>query len=371
MSNHTSRHMAPSTDTPSKNSSTKTAAMNSSSDHTTASHTVATTPTPRRDQKKIPLAIKIGASLIAVLILGSAGYLIWRHLTGAAQAKEQISAAIASVSENDAAIVPLNNTITSDLGTKTSEELTKINDAAKKSISSLDEAQTHVNNARSLDEFMTDDERAVVQALQDSIDQRHKLIEAGAEVLTVDIGALDAKAFLTQAMEKAVSADSNIEKSVKAAAEYAKSLAKEESSVTDAQVPIDYDKAALDDITAAQGFENNAEQAFSQADYSVYTKYLAARKDAINALMEADTYIASGDFDKAQTSIEDYNKRETASSDLAKQLPETPDVFLSESYDAALKKPLDTYKAIAEKLAATDGKVRNYQGLAAGGSKKA
>ncbi|WP_028263614.1 hypothetical protein [Atopobium fossor] len=362
MSSQTSRHMATASDSSSKNSKAQDSFVDGSTSKS---------PTPRRDQKKIPLAIKIGASLIALVILGSAGYLIWRHLTGAAQAKEQIAAAISSVSKSDAAIVPLNNTISSDLGVKTSEELTKIRDDAKKSTSSLDEAQAHVNNAKSLNEFMTDDERTVVQALQDSIDQRRKLIDAGSEVLTVDIGVLDAKTFLTQAMEKAVSADSHVEKSVEAAAEYAKSLAKEESSVDDANIPIGFDKSAMEDITAAQGFENNAEQAFSQTDYSVYTNYLTARKDAIQALLDADTHIAFGEFDKAQASIEDYNKREAAVADLAKQLPETPDAFLSEPYDSALKKSLDAYKEIAEKLAVTDEKVRNYQGLAAGGSKKA
>ena len=127
----------------------------------------------------------------------------------------------------------------------------------------------------------------------------------------------------------------------------------------------------MEDITEAQSFENAAEQAFSEADYSVYTKYLAARKDAIQVLMDSDNAIASGDFDSAQASIEDYNKREAASSELAQQLPETPDTFLSEAYEAALKKPLDTYKEIAEALAATDKKIRDYQGLAVGSSKKA
>ena len=362
MSKSTSRHIAADKSALSQNTDTSSASVDAS---------VSNTPTPRRDQKKIPLVIKIGASLIALIILGSAGYLIWRHLTGAAQAKEQISAAIASVSESDAAIVPLNNTITSDLGSKTSDELTKIKEAAKKSSSSLDDAQMHVGNALSLDEFMSDDERAVVKALQDSVDQRRKLIEAGEEVLTIDGGAFNAKALLTKAMEKAVSADSNIEKSVEAAAEYAKSLAGEESSVTDASVPVWFDKAAMEDITEAQSFENAAEQAFSEADYSVYTKYLAARKDAIQVLMDSDNAIASGDFDSAQASIEDYNKREAASSELAQQLPETPDTFLSEAYEAALKKPLDTYKEIAEALAATDKKIRDYQGLAVGSSKKA
>ncbi|WP_308805907.1 hypothetical protein [Atopobium minutum] len=190
MSKSTSRHIAADKSALSQNTDTSSASVDAS---------VSNTPTPRRDQKKIPLVIKIGASLIALIILGSAGYLIWRHLTGAAQAKEQISAAIASVSESDAAIVPLNNTITSDLGSKTSDELTKIKEAAKKSSSSLDDAQMHVGNALSLDEFMIDDERAVVKALQDSVDQRRKLIEAGEEVLTIDGGAFNAKALLTKA----------------------------------------------------------------------------------------------------------------------------------------------------------------------------
>lgn len=320
-------------------------------------------PHARSDRRRMPLAAKVALVCVALAALGFGAYVAWRHLAGARMARDEISAAIGDLSSSDEAIIPLNEAVSSPVGTYGADELAQISSDAEESVADLDSVEGRLETIRSLDEFLNDDDRAVVEALEESVSARRELVEHGTNLLDQEAALLTAQDCLDRSTEKALEADGHVEDSVAAAAQYALHLSGQESEVTDGNVPVGHDEAAAEAMSEAQDLLAQAKEAMPNADFSAYDDYYAKRAAAIAKLLEVDKAIASGDYAGGASLVEEYNALDAEAAQAAGALPQASSDVFEGAYDEVTGPIADGYAAAFDRAAEADERVRSYQGL--------
>ena len=301
--------------------------------------------------------------LAVVVALGTGGFFAWRFLTGGMQAREQINLAIKAVQEADTVIVEVNDAVSSPIGDTASFTDEQLSSGSRSATEALTRASDHISRARGLNEFLDDDQRAVLSALDDSISARKSMLGAGQVIVSVDASVGKARNLLEQSLAKAASADAKAREATTAANEYAKHLAGQASQQADANVPVTIDNEAISLLNEANDLLGQAKSAFGDADYSAYEAYLSKKLEAAQLMLEADSAILSGDFERAGECVTKYNEADAAASELAAALPATTnDVFL-DPYTRLTSAERESYLAAQQKATEADALVRKYQGV--------
>lgn len=316
-----------------------------------------------REKSGLPLAARMAIVLAVVVALGTGGFFAWRFLTGGMQAREQINLAIKAVQEADTVIVEVNDAVSAPIGDTASFTDEQLSTGSRAATEALTRASDHISRARSLNEFLDDDQRAVLSALDDSISARKSMLGAGQVIVSVDASVGKARNLLEQSLAKAASADAKAREATTAANEYAKHLAGQESQQADANVPVTIDNEVISFLNEANDLLGQAKSAFGDADYSAYEAYLSKKMEAAQLMLEADSAILSGDFEKAGECVTKYNETDAATSDLAAALPATTnDVFL-DPYTRLTSAERESYLAAQQKATEADALVRKYLGV--------
>ena len=316
-----------------------------------------------REKSGLPLAARMAIVLAVVVALGTGGFFAWRFLTGGMQAREQINLAIKAVQEADTVIVEVNDAVSAPIGDTASFTDEQLSTGSRAATEALTRASDHISRARSLNEFLDDDQRAVLSALDDSISARKSMLGAGQVIVSVDASVGKARNLLEQSLAKAASADAKAREATTAANEYAKHLAGQESQQTDANVPVTIDNEVISLLNEANNLLGQAKSAFGDADYSAYEAYLSKKVEAAQLMLEADSAILSGDFERAGECVTKYNETDAAASELAAALPATTnDVFL-DPYTRLTSAERESYLAAQQKATEADALVRKYLGV--------
>ena len=322
-------------------------------------------PTSRRDRRRLPLAARIAIVCALLIAAGAGGYFAWRQLEGAKEGHAQIDAAIEAMGKSDDSVLALNDAVggTTGDGTLSVDDLEGIAADAMAGLSNLDDVCARLDAARGFDQFLDDDDRGAIDALQSSADARRDLVTQGNEVLALRVSALRANESLDSAIDKAVEADGLVGKSVDAASAYAASISGGESDVTDASVPVDYDKQAASALKEATSLLSEAKEACPSADLSAYEAYLKQRTAAVAKLTEADQAIAAKDYEKAASLVKEYNKADAKASELAKALPDDASTIFSTAIESDLSSALAAYDQAFATVSSADQVIRGYQGV--------
>lgn len=316
-----------------------------------------------REKSGLPLAARMVIVLAVVVALGAGGFFAWRCLTGGMQAREQINLAIKAVQEADTVIVEVNDAVSSPIGDTASFTDEQLSSGSRSATEALMRASDNISRARGLNEFLDDDQRAVLSALDDSISARKSMLGAGQVIVSVDASVGKARNLLEQSLAKAASADAKAREAATAANEYAKHLAGQESQQADANVPVTIDNEAISLLNEANDLLGQAKSAFGDADYSAYEAYLSKKVEAAQLMLEADSAILSGDFERAGECVAKYNETDAAASELAAALPATTnDVFL-DPYTRLTSAERESYLAAQQKATEADALVRKYLGV--------
>lgn len=320
-------------------------------------------PHARRDRRHVPLLAKVLVTCSLLCAVGFGAYLGWRHLTGAQMARDEISAAIGDLASSDDAILPMDQAVNAQVGDYSADELTRIRDDATEALGHLDSAEARVRTIRSLDEFLNDEDRAVVDAMEKSIAARRELVDLGTDLLDEELALIEAQGLLDDSLAKALEADEHVASSVEAAGLYALSLSGQESEVSDPNVPVQHDNDAATALKEAQDLLAQAKERMPEADYSAYEDYYAKRASAVAKLLEADTAVAGGDYDGASSLVEEYNAFDGEAAAAAEAIPSDSTSVFEEAYVAATAQLATDYGEAFERTAAADAEVRAYQGL--------
>ena len=316
-----------------------------------------------REKSGLPLAARMAIVLAVVVAFGTGGFFAWRYLTGGMQAREQINLAIKAVQEADAVIVEVNDAVSAPIGDTASFTDEQLSTGSRAATEALTRASDHISRARSLNEFLDDDQRAVLSVLDDSISARKSMLGAGQVIVSVDASVGKARNLLEQSLAKAASADAKAREATTAANEYAKHLAGQESQQADANVPVTIDNEVISFLNEANDLLGQAKSAFGDADYSAYEACLSKKVEAAQLMLEADSAILSGDFERAGECVTKYNETDAAASQLAAALPATTnDVFL-DPYTRLTSAERESYLAAQQKATEADALVRKYLGV--------
>ena len=128
-------------------------------------------------------------------------------------------------------------------------------------------------------------------------------------------------------------------------------------------MPVTIDNEAISLLNEANDLLGQAKSAFGDADYSAYEAYLSKKLEAAQLMLEADSAILSGDFERAGECVTKYNEADAAASELAAALPATTnDVFL-DPYTRLTSAERESYLAAQQKATEADALVRRYQGV--------
>ena len=314
----------------------------------------------------IPLPALVAIILVAVVAAGFGGYMIWRQLTGAQAGHEKISAAIETMGKSDDSVIALNEAITDTSSSLDAAALEKVASNAQDGLANLGGVTSQLDVARGYDEFFTDDDRDAIKALESSAAARRDLVDSGCKVVGLRAKALRSRASLDEALGYAVDADAEVEESVKAASEYAKSISGQDSSVKHATVPVDHDKKAADLLQQATTALAAAKKECPSIDFSAYETYLKKKGEAVAKLTEVDQAIQKKDYEKAAKLVAEYNKLDDEAAKAAQKLPTDEDQLFSAAVEKDTKESLDAYNKAFEKVAAADAKIREYQGVQSG-----
>ena len=314
----------------------------------------------------IPLPALVAIILVAVVAVGFGGYMIWRQLTGAQAGHEKISAAIEAMGKSDDSVIALNEAITDTSSSLDAAALEKVASNAQDGLANLDGVTSQLDAARGYDEFFIDDDRDAIKALESSAAARRDLVDSGCKVVGLRAKALRSRASLDEALGYAVDADAEVEESVKAASEYAKSISGQDSSVKHATVPVDHDKKAADFLQQATTALDAAKKECPSIDFSSYETYLKKKGEAVAKLTEVDQAIQKKDYEKAAKLVAEYNKLDDEAAKAAQKLPADEDQLFSAAVEKDTKESLDAYNKAFEKVAAADAKIREYQGVQSG-----
>lgn len=316
-----------------------------------------------REKSGLPLTARMAIVLAVVVALGTGGFFAWRCLTGGMRAREQINLAIKAVQEADTVIVEVNDAVSSPIGDTASFTDEQLSSGSRSATEALVRASDNISRARGLNEFLDDDQRAVLSALDDSISARKSMLGAGQVIVSVDASVGKARNLLEQSLAQAASADAKAREATAAANEYAKHLAGQESQQTDANVPVTIDNEAISLLNEANDLLGQAKSAFGDADYGVYEAYLSKKLEAMQLMLDADSAILSGDFERAGECVTKFNEEDTAASELAAALPATTnDVFL-DPYTRLTSAERESYLAAQQKATEADALVRKYRGV--------
>ena len=314
----------------------------------------------------IPLPALVAIILVAVVAAGFGGYMIWRQLTGAQAGHEKISAAIEAMGKSDDSVIALNEAITDTSSSLDAAALEKVASNAQDGLANLDGVTSQLDAARGYDEFFIDDDRDAIKALESSAAARRDLVDSGCKVVGLRAKALRSRASLDEALGYAVDADAEVEESVKAASEYAKSISGQDGSVKHATVPVDHDKKAADLLQQATTALDAAKKECPSIDFSAYETYLKKKGEAVAKLTEVDQAIQKKDYEKAAKLVAEYNKLDDEAAKAAQKLPTDEDQLFSAAVEKDTKESLDAYNKAFEKVAAADAKIREYQGVQSG-----
>lgn len=314
-----------------------------------------------REKSGVPLPVRVILVSLLVGLMGSGAFFLWRHATGAAQARDTIISAMDAIAESDEGVVPLNEVLSSSI--EESVDYDDVAQKAKDAAAALNRAEARLAQARSLDEFLDDEQRSVLTAIEGSIEARRDLIGAGQAIVSIDADVAAAKSELDQAMDFAVRANDKAQQAAKAANEYAKHLAGQPSEQTDASVAVGLDQDSVDLLKQAQAHVSAAKGQFDGVDYTAYEAYLEKRLEAAEVMLQADTAVLAGDFEGASTLVNTYNEADARASELAGALPaSTSDVYK----DVYADRTRDARKAYADaqrRAAETDELLRRYRGV--------
>lgn len=335
-------------------------------DRPRAAHAAPETQIKETKRERAPMSLFKRLLIVAVVValVGTVAFFLSRYLDGSWRAKEAINQAISHIGEADETIVELNEMVTSTVDEADATQAQNLIDDLGAASESLKKADDSLAEANALDEFMDDNQRALCDAIRDSIDARRTMFGASETILSVDVQVGSARAYLEQTIEKALKANEKAQEATKAANEYAQFLTGDTSVATqDASVATNLDTEAIALIDEAKAALASAKEAFADADYSAYETYLDKRAEALTIVLEADNALVSGDFSSTGEKTDAYNTADAAATEAAAALPATTTEIFTAPYDTLTAGSRKTYSEAALKAADADALIRHYEGV--------
>ncbi len=297
--------------------------------------------------------------IIVVAIFAAAFYFVSSQ--EATQAKQDLDAAVESLTSTDNVIASVDAAIATQMsGGDSREELSRALEQSTTTQNSLSSAETSANDALRNASKMSATQQDAANAVITSVAARRSMLEAARQIQSADSGTSGALDVLTQAYDLASQASSKLS--------YADELWSAyngggDISWLNAQDILDNETSAYNDLQNALSIVNDAAATYTSVDFNVIQTYLSAYADQTSARYTHNSYIINNnDTDSANNQMDWYNNA-TANLEAAKaNLPGTASEYVSQygPSDASVDAYLSNYSYAREKLVAADATVSSY-----------
>ncbi len=297
--------------------------------------------------------------IIVVAIFAAAFYFVSSQ--EASQAKQNLDAAVESLTSTDSVISSVDAAIATQMsGGDSREELSRALEQSTTTQNSLSSAETSANDALRNASKMSAQQQDAANAVITSVAARRSMLEAARQIQSADSGTSGALDVLTQAYDLAAQASSKLS--------YADELWSAyngggDISWLNAQDILDNETSAYNDLQNALSIVNDAAATYTSVDFNVIQTYLSAYADQTSARYTHNSYIINNnDTDSANNQMDWYNNA-TANLDAAKaNLPATASEYVTQygPSDASVDAYLSNYSYAREKLVAADATVSSY-----------
>ncbi len=275
----------------------------------------------------------------------------------ASDARENIDEAVSLLRDTDTVIVPLDAAIAEELNSGTaSDTVSGLMLQSTSTSTNLSSAESLAADASKSDSLLNDDEKDVIDAIQNSVSARRSILEVGRMLSSTDTSASEAEADLEGAYLSIANAN---DKMSWLSDEWAQYWGGDWG--IDLWELIDVDNDVISEITNAQEHVAAASEAFSSGDFSIINDYLAAYREQLDVLVQVDTLIANGDVDAAGTmDSEQYAPLKDRTEELAAQLPGSASEMMASARATINQSQSEAYTAAREKCLDADTIINEY-----------
>ncbi|MDR2587155.1 MAG: hypothetical protein LBC23_02695 [Coriobacteriales bacterium] len=265
------------------------------------------------------------------------------------EANGYLDGSIALIQEADSVIVELDRAVENQIAEEDLPRLEALLDQLVETQSTLDRAIGQATLAQ--ETFLGAEDQELAGHAREAAEYRKQMLDMSMVLVGSDVAAMKAVLDLEYAWTLIVDADANMRSAVEVTAW---------GAVTDSR---DYNQEAVNKLVLAEEALGLAGEVFPQADLTVLTTYLSAKKASAELALASDQAWLDGDYDTAYSKNEEFIGKDAEAVELASAIPSDPLSLIVTAYENLTKQQREDYKAVRSQAAEADAFLRAYLGV--------
>jgi hypothetical protein len=269
------------------------------------------------------------------------------------EANDLLHESIALIQEADLVVVPLDRATGSKVTEEGIPQLEALLDQRESTLGTLDSAIEKAMRAKEL--FVNEDFKELAQHARDAASYRKDLLGKSCQLTTYDIAAMRGALALGRAWDLIVEADTNMRDAAEAG---------QRGTASAVRNSRDYNQEAVDRLAQANDLLTEATTAFSEADLSLISNYVVAKKASAELALASDEAYLDGDYTVANTKNDEFYAKDAEVVALAAAIPADPLSLIVSAYDRLTAQLHEDYRLLHSRAADADVYLRDYLGVA-------
>jgi hypothetical protein len=269
------------------------------------------------------------------------------------EADNLLHESIALIQEADLVVIPLDRATDSQVTEEGIPQLEALLDQHESTLGTLDSA---IEKATRAQEMFADEEfKALAQYARDAASYRKEMLDKSCQITTYDIAAMRAALAVGRAWDLIVEADTNMRDAAEAG---------QIGTIDAISTSRDYNRDAVDKLTQANDLLTEATTAFPDADLSLVSNYVVAKKASAELALASDEAYLEGDYITGNTMNNEFYAKDAEVVELAAAIPGDPLSLIVSVYDSLTAQLHEDYRLLHSQAADVDVYLRDYLGVA-------
>ncbi|MCX8007603.1 MAG: hypothetical protein N3B11_05755 [Coriobacteriia bacterium] len=290
----------------------------------------------------------VRASAVAVVV--AVGLAAATAGCGGRAARSELAEASSLVTQAEPAVLAVDRAVRSEVTTATTQAAEDALRRIPPAVELLTRAQALVERARGR---IADKDRALADALDESIAARMEMLKRAEPVLKADVSVATALGPAMEAWSLVASAEKKAEDAVAAFNAHTKQGVQRSTQLTtEADASLAKARSLLETVAAG----------VPEADMAPFVAYIDAKRALLAESRRIDATWLAGKVADANAMLGAYNAKEKQVAEQAKRLPGSPASVLAQAYRRIVEKDVTAYFEAREKARSADVRVRSLNG---------
>ncbi|MDD5807417.1 MAG: hypothetical protein PUD02_08800 [Eggerthellales bacterium] len=251
----------------------------------------------------------------------------------------------------DDLVLPMDGVVTGSVDETTVETITQVEEGISGAQVHISAAETFAQDAA--ETLTTDEERAVADKLSESAQARRDMMEQAQIIMESEKMAISAIASMQECWTLLIQADQLIKDAAALV---------QNTTVENVQASQEKTQEALDLLYQAQILLAQAQEAYPNANLSMYGPYIEVRIESCQYAIASDEAIYLQDKATAEYNNDMFNQCEAQAAELASSLPAEPAAPILTAFDEDTQQARDSYLDARIRASQSDAYIRDYLG---------